>query len=66
MSHGPFRTTTDHESGSEQRYIVGTRERKKVELFDFHPSENRLFPVRPRVALLLVLLPAESLDAKAL
>jgi hypothetical protein len=31
-----------------------------------HPRENGLFPVRPSVALLLVLLPAQSLDAKAL
>src|SRR5205085_5463805 len=31
-----------------------------------YPRENGLFPVRPRVALLLVLLPAQSLDAKAL
>ena len=33
---------------------------------DSYPRENGLFPVRPRVALLLVLLPVQSLDAKAL
>jgi hypothetical protein len=33
---------------------------------DSYPREDGLFPVRPRVALLLVLLPAQSLDAKAL
>ena len=33
---------------------------------DSYPRENGLLPVRPRVALLLVLLPAQSLDTKAL
>jgi len=38
----------------------------RAELIEFHPRGNSLFPMRPRVALLLALLPAESLDAKAL
>ncbi len=33
---------------------------------DSYPREHGLFPVRPRVALLLVLLPAQGLDAKPL
>jgi hypothetical protein len=36
------------------------------EQIDSYLRGNWLFPVRPRVALLLVLLPAQSLDAKAL
>jgi len=30
MSHGPLRTATDHKNGSEQRYIGGTRERRRA------------------------------------
>ena len=36
MSHGPFRTATDHKNGSEQRYIGGTQKSaaKKFEVFE--------------------------------
>lgn len=44
----------------------GLRHSLAVPTTDVFPDATRLFPVRPRVALLFVLLPAQSLDAKAL